>query len=98
MSSLYVIFLFRMVKQRKAWGASTCLGTQMRPHTAEFSQKAVEVRNSNVAFSRVRRFKKKGNNIDEKAKCRLHIAFFLYIFKCTHMTKVPLLSGPGVQL
>jgi hypothetical protein len=92
MSSLYVIFLFRMVKQRKAWGAGTCLGTQMRPHTAEFSQKAVEVRNSNVTYSRVeRRFQKKGKIIEGKAKCRLRIAF--YIFISTHMTKVPLLSG-----
>jgi hypothetical protein len=41
-------FVLRFVKQRKAWGAGTCLGTQYKPHTANFSQKAVEVQKLNL--------------------------------------------------
>ncbi len=36
--------LLRFAKQRKAWGAGTCLGTQAKPHTAQFSQQSVKVR------------------------------------------------------
>jgi len=31
-----------LLKQRKAWASTSCLGTQKRPHTTQFTQKTVE--------------------------------------------------------
>ncbi len=37
------IVIYRFARQRKAWGAGTCLGTENKPHVAYFTQRAVKV-------------------------------------------------------